>query len=655
MKRKFLKILAVSSLLLAGGGVIAMHQMHDNDNVMHAKAATQITESFSFTAENTSSETTFKGSKDTAFTASTALADVTFSGTSIIDNTTKNYTHGVTINGSGTLSFKAKYNWSATISTVVTGTSTSKKTFAIKSSNGEVGNNDTSKKVRNVGDARVFTITNGTAGDVQFSRYASNSIQIAIVEMVITYDAYEYDVSFFDGLGETSTNGTQIGTTQTVMQNTCVVSVPEDPFVSDREFLGWSSDGGTTKVSAATIITTPVTSDINYVACWSEPMQTISFTIYDYEQNVPSTLGTIVKGSTIKDMPEPDIRDGYVLDGYYSDSNYTTKLSDDHIIEENSIIYARWVSNVGVQLGFNGAKVVTGLVQDSVVHGFTATNKDGTGLPTDWVITPAGTMDAFSQSITGGLTGDHAMKFMNGDKVTYTPKAPLVKITGITICASFDTSTAENKQFNIVLIDNNDIRNETTITLVSSKDGKTYAVKNSLDQLNYENIKSIEVTNASKTKAYLNAIQIDGLYNGQVNSYADTKASIRFSTKRLESEFSDAQLAGEELVNVKAYYTIEGLTDNSGTTLYKEKDINLKADKTLVDGKYEFDFVIYNIPFNLVNSKISVYFEISGKKIEKSKVRTESVKSVANIYMNDPVGNGLTEEEQNLLTGFVNA
>ncbi len=268
MKKKFLKILALSSLMITGVGVVANGFINGNNEVVQrAEAATQVVETFSFTDPEAKPANPFTGSKGTEFTA-TEVASVNHKANSIIDvGKEKTYAYGFTIAGNKHLTFTAKYAWSAKILSIVTMSKSGKKKIGIKLS----GSGTTNAKVegnlgsatRKAGEFHELTIAGGTAGEVTIDRFDNSTAQSAIVEMIITYEAYEYNVDFYDG--ETKKDEF----CQTVMSGK-TVKVGEYELTSKPgfDFGGWSttSDGK----NIIDLATYEISQDTSLYAVWNE-------------------------------------------------------------------------------------------------------------------------------------------------------------------------------------------------------------------------------------------------------------------------------------------------------------------------------------------------------------------------------------------------
>ena len=122
----------------------------------------------------------------------------------------------------------------------------------------------------------------------------------------------EYTVTFKDY------DNTTIGTPETVLDGDSATA-PSDPTRSGWHFDGWSSDGGTTVVSKATIDGTAVHADITYVAQYT---QEFTVTFKDYDNTTIGTPETVLDGDSAT-APSDPTRSGWHFDGWSSDGGTT--------------------------------------------------------------------------------------------------------------------------------------------------------------------------------------------------------------------------------------------------------------------------------------------------------------------------------------------
>ena len=115
------------------------------------------------------------------------------------------------------------------------------------------------------------------------------------------------------------------------------VDKPEDPTKEGKYFYGWYTDAACTN---AYDFETEVTESMMLYARWVDPA-TLTFN-YNYEGSESKSV-TVGKGLSVE-TPEQLGRSGYFFGGWYKEAACTTEFDASKGIEEDTTIYAKWVT-----------------------------------------------------------------------------------------------------------------------------------------------------------------------------------------------------------------------------------------------------------------------------------------------------------------------
>ncbi len=119
-------------------------------------------------------------------------------------------------------------------------------------------------------------------------------------------------------------------------------------YTYDSEFLGWSSDGGTTILTTEEVKALPITEDMTFVAMWEDNKVSVHFDLGEQSENVDLIDDLLVReGRTIPgdDLPVPvwNSSDPLPFEGWYLDSNFETPYNG-QTIDEETTLYAKFGS-----------------------------------------------------------------------------------------------------------------------------------------------------------------------------------------------------------------------------------------------------------------------------------------------------------------------
>lgn len=117
-------------------------------------------------------------------------------------------------------------------------------------------------------------------------------------------------------------------------------------YTYDSEFLGWSSDGGTTILTTEEVKALPITEDVTFVAMWEENKVSVHFDLGEQSENMEEIDDLLVKaGKPISedDLPVPlwNSPNPLPFEGWYLDSNFETPYNG-QTIDEETTLYAKF-------------------------------------------------------------------------------------------------------------------------------------------------------------------------------------------------------------------------------------------------------------------------------------------------------------------------
>ena len=145
----------------------------------------------------------------------------------------------------------------------------------------------------------------------------------------------KYTVTFKDGDTVVKTEKVEKGKT---------VTAPQLEDKEDYTFNGWFTESGD-ELKA----TTTITSDVTYIASWTEkgtpkpPVTTVEYTV-TFETNGGTTevkKAIVNSGSTLT-KPDDPVKAGYVLEGWYTDEQCTAKYNFETPVTKDITLYAKW-------------------------------------------------------------------------------------------------------------------------------------------------------------------------------------------------------------------------------------------------------------------------------------------------------------------------
>ncbi|MGQ5393389.1 InlB B-repeat-containing protein [Paenibacillus sp. M.A.Huq-84] len=168
----------------------------------------------------------------------------------------------------------------------------------------------------------------GWSSDGGSTKLTSAQVGATIVTADITYTAYytqnSYTVSYVAGA-----NGTISATSETVAHGNSPAAVPTVTPTTGYTFAGWSSDGGTTKLTSAQVAATTVTADIAYTAYYTQNSYTVSY-VAGANGTISATSETVAYGQSPAAVPTVTPTTGYTFAGWSSDGG-TTKLTSTQV------------------------------------------------------------------------------------------------------------------------------------------------------------------------------------------------------------------------------------------------------------------------------------------------------------------------------------
>jgi len=183
-------------------------------------------------------------------------------------------------------------------------------------------------------------------------------------------------VTFSPGLNGTFSSGTaaqqNIPTTNSPLVPTSVpVPVPNASY----GFIGWTPDGGTTVLTSAQVLTTPISNNTTYVALYTPPISLI----FNWQDSATPTTQTVtpvqVTGTYASALSQATVptRIGYVFRGWFTTPNGSA--SGVQILPTSIVaigtpnlttLYAWWIQDPTVTIIFDGNN---GMLAEQVVSG----------------------------------------------------------------------------------------------------------------------------------------------------------------------------------------------------------------------------------------------------------------------------------------------
>ncbi|MCR8630375.1 InlB B-repeat-containing protein [Paenibacillus sp. N5-1-1-5] len=210
----------------------------------------------------------------------------------------------------------------------------------------------------------------GWSSDGGTTKLTSAQVAATTVTADITYTAYytqnSYTVSYVAGA-----NGTISATSETVAYGNSPAAVPTVTPTTGYTFAGWSSDGGTTKLTSAQVGSTTVTADITYTAYYTQNSYTVSYAA-GANGTISATSETVAYGNSPIAVPTVTPATGYTFAGWSSDGG-TTKLTSAQVALTTvtaDITYTAYYTQNSYTVSYAaGAKGTISATSETVAHG----------------------------------------------------------------------------------------------------------------------------------------------------------------------------------------------------------------------------------------------------------------------------------------------
>ncbi len=355
--------------------------------------------------------------------------------------------------------------------------------------------------------------------------------------------------------------------------------------------------------------------------------------------------------------PADPTKENYVFDGWYNGNELYDFNSE---LKGDITLTAHWKNYVYTQIAVNGVKTTTVMapVNDELSFYKTVEQEANGGKNVSKVTTENGVWNLTTDSntdpfvVNGTLSGEaynptgsvvnKVLKCeMSADEYIYTPNT---KVNTIKAGATLDFYLTNRKDtgtssasFKIEFMTNGVATEASTLneTYTLSNTSNFHVNKCTTVIANDITFDSVKITHTSG-KVCLQAITF-GYDREEVGfDLSASKYSLRFT-----EEVEALDLEGKESVTLSSYYKI----DDGAFTKVDTSTINVSSLKVLENGRYELSLLIYNLPVEVLNHSITVYFEVDGVK---SAERTVTIKELAQKYKDDH-SSQLTEFELNLL------
>lgn len=154
----------------------------------------------------------------------------------------------------------------------------------------------------------------------------------SVILDVGSYYGVRYDVKYFDGETEYEDLSTKVN-------EGGLATRPNDPEKTGYNFVGWvNADDETFDFN------TPITEDTFLYAKW-ESVSTFTLTVNLNYEGAPEATTTTVNANSQLVLPEtPADRDGFDFAGWYLDAACETEATAGTLITENITLYAKWVA-----------------------------------------------------------------------------------------------------------------------------------------------------------------------------------------------------------------------------------------------------------------------------------------------------------------------
>ncbi len=450
----------------------------------------------------------------------------------------------------------------------------------------------------------------------------------------------------YENVGTITVNfmdGTSVLSSQEITKNTPVDVPASDPTKEGYRFDGWKKEDGSNFD-----FTVDLAENTNVYASWNKQV-TVTFegaTVVD--NNVYYETDKVAK-------PADPTKENYVFDGWYNGNELYDFNSE---LKGDITLTAHWKNYVYTQIAVNGVKdstVITPVSDElsfyKTVEQETNSHKNVSKVTTEngvWTIPyTADVSDAFV--VTGTLSGDaynptgsvvnKVLKCeCSADEYNYKPNTQVNTIKAGSTLDFYLTNRkgagTSSASFKIEFM-NNGVATTLNETYTLSNTSDFHVNKCSTVIANDITFDSVKITHTSG-KVCLQAITFGYDKEEGGLDLSASKYSLRFT-----EEVEASVLEGKESVELSSYYKI----DDGAFTKVETSTINVSSLKVLENGRYELSLLIYNLPVEVLNHSITVYFEVDGVK---SAERTVTIKELAQVYKNDHSGQ-LTEFELTLL------
>ncbi len=460
----------------------------------------------------------------------------------------------------------------------------------------------------------------------------------------VTAESKFYPV--YENVGTITVNfmdGTSVLSSQEITKNTPVDVPASDPTKEGYRFDGWKKEDGSNFD-----FTVDLAENTNVYASWNKQV-TVTFegaTVVD--NNVYYETDKVAK-------PADPTKENYVFDGWYNGNELYDFNSE---LKGDITITAHWKNYVYTQIAVNGVKDSTVItpVSDELSFYKTVEHETNGGKNVSKITTENGVWDfpyssssdafivnhALSGEVyvpTGSSQADKSIKCEStNDEYNYQPNTKVNTIKNGSEFTFYVTQRKgknfSNTSFDIIFVNGTD--EKTVNAACTLKETTDYTVNKCTTIINedipFESIKIKRSGNA----VCVQAITFDYEKEEGGLDLSASKYSLRFT-----EEVEASVLEGKESVELSSYYKI----DNGEFTKVETSTINVSSLKVLENGRYELSLLIFNLPVEVLNHSITVYFEVDGVK---SAERTVTIKELAQVYKNDHSGQ-LTEFELNLL------
>lgn len=663
MKKKFLKVFALSALLLSAGGVVANNAfpMFGNDSAVKAEAAVGDTESI----------TLFDGSVDTSISNNKLIekghASLIYDGFTYGSSTNSNikglasdkatsesiyFKFSIDVNyklNSINLNYATNggrvFNVCDSISSNnIVGTYTAKKTKSAS----------TTINIDSTNELKDFYI-NVTKGSFTLGKVVINIEQTSEPVLVSSIDIKYNNVSVNSNTIEID-EGEDISLTASIL--------PENATEKSIEWKIVGEDDNETDIATidqnGNVKSNLKAGKVKVVVTSKDDSKTSSFVwinykeiekckiTLDYNDDINEAKVIVIpKNDILSEYVSDPIRNGYQFDGWY---NGNDKFDINTVISSDLTLTAHWKKTLDAQIAVDNTNVSKQNQIVSEAFDLTQTKADDK-YPTleakfgTWSVTEDPyILKTANSNLTGNKYGSdnteaedtRCMKSENKGTYTYSSSSSINTIKKGTILSFYlvrrnESNTASNT-FEITS-DNN-----TKLTFVAnneSVDGVEDTTVYNVNKYNYTFIDDFSFTNNfsikhSDGKTCIQAITFDYEKEDLTYDVSNSTLSMRLSASLPKDMFNGANSA-----TLKTHIVPEGVEEKTQT-----KEISDLSKLEYTEGYYEFGIVIKDMPIAALDKQVTTYFEIIvGDETITTASRTTTFRELVQAYI-DGYDNG---------------